>query len=97
MAEHSGRAYFVTEQVKLWITNDGEHVEMARRIARTCSEMQGVAIDDGPRWLPLHAHLLRIVTRSRPGTAAWHVGQEMAPNDWSRIWWVDVADELEES
>lgn len=78
--EHSERARYVTEQVSLWIQNDGEWNALARGRA-----------DDPDR---LRAFLGSVIRRSPQGKAAWHVAQELTPNDWDRIDWKAVAEEL---
>lgn len=79
--EHSDRAKYVTEQVKLWIANDSDHIEKAR---------QALAVN-----IKTMAHYLTDSIRySLRFTAPWHVKQELAPNDYGRIRWSEVADEI---
>ncbi|MEU7814105.1 hypothetical protein [Pseudonocardia sp. NPDC049154] len=81
--EHSDRARYVTEQVKLWIANDGEYYEEARGALRR----GGVA--------GMQDYLTGVLRDARhESDAAWHVAQELAPNDYDRIRWTDVVDEL---
>lgn len=78
--EHSDRARYVTDQVKLWLANDGQFFEAAKV----------TAVD--PEWLKrLGEYLLKTAAE---GSAAWQVSQELAPNDYERINWEDVAAEL---
>lgn len=78
--EFSERARYVTEQVALWIANDSEYIEGAKERAH-----------DPER---LRAYLGSIIRRMPKGRAAWHVAQELAPNDWDRIDWKRVAEEI---
>ena len=82
MTEHSERARWVTEQVALWLANDGEYEPVARRLAR-----QGALSELGTAY----AELIR---RAPRGSAAWQVAQSLAPDDYDRIRWSDVAAEL---
>lgn len=89
-AEHSERARYVTEQVKLWVANDGDHYETARKLAGHDAAARAATY-------PLLAEHLYGVLRatSHPrGSAAWQLQQELAPNDYARIHWADVADQL---
>lgn len=81
--EHSDRAKWVTEQVALWLANDGEFYDTARKLAR-----QGSL----PDMAPAYVELLR---RADPRTthAGWLAAQ-LAPEDYDRIHWADVAAEL---
>jgi hypothetical protein len=83
MAEHSERARYVTEQVALWIANDGDYIERARDWARS-----------GP--LYLQRRLRGVIEAAEEGTPPWHVAQELAPNDFDRVRWRDVAEEIQE-
>lgn len=81
--EHSERARYVTDQVKLWIANDAEHYEEARGALRR----GGMAA--------MAEYVRRTLSAPNHGTAAWHVAQELSPNDVNRrIHWSDVVDEL---
>jgi len=42
----------------------------------------------------LREYLIPILTSAGSRTAPGHVAQELAPNDYARIHWADVADEL---
>jgi hypothetical protein len=78
--EHSDRGRYVTDQVKLWIVNDGEFIGSARTASAD------------PAWLEkLLAYLLHTAAE---GSAPWHVAQELAPNDYTRINWAEIAEEL---
>ena len=78
--EHSERGRYVTEQVSLWIQNDGVFFEPAKGMA---SE---------PRVLGIY--LTIAIKTARRGTAPWHVAQELAANDYGRIDWAQVARDL---
>lgn len=81
--EHSDRARYVTEQVKLWIANDADHYDEARGALRR----GGMAA--------MAEYVRRTLDAPNHGTAAWHVAQELSPNDINRrIHWSDVVDEL---
>lgn len=82
--EHSERGAYVTEQIALWIANDGEHIEEAR--ANALAEPVGLR--------GMEQYLTRVISLARKGEAAWHVQQELAPNDWARIDWKRVAEEI---
>lgn len=81
--EHSDRARYVTEQVALWIENDGHHADEARQ----CAKMDG-------EYTYLAQYCTRVIKCAARGEAAWHVLQEMAPNDWVRVHWDEVAASL---
>lgn len=81
MTEHSDRARYVTDQVALWIVSDGDYYGKAREYA-----------EQGPKALQEYAE--RRLRTARPHSAAWHVRQELAPNDYDRIHWDDVAHQL---
>lgn len=87
--EYSERGRKVTEQVSMWIVNDGDHYFAARVYARD-DRANGALNDDG-----LLAEYLNAVIRwaVRP-SAPWQVAQELAPNDHGRIDWRSVADDL---
>lgn len=80
----SEREAYVTEQVALWIENDGEYIEEAR--ANALAEPKGLR--------GFEQFLTRIIGIARKGEAAWHVQQELSPNDWGRIRWDVVADRV---
>ena len=81
--EHSDRGRYVTDQVKLWITNDGDHYERVLSFITTERSMAGMS-----------DYLVRVIRSAPPHSAPWHVAQELAPNDYARINWYDVAEEL---
>lgn len=83
--EHSERGRHVTEEVALWIANDGEHVNEAQANA---------AAERGGAYRGLEQFCTRLILHARRGEAAWHVRQELANNDFARIDWRRVADEL---
>jgi len=86
LMEHSEyeRGLYVTEQVSLWIVNDGEHYFHAVRKA-------GMATDS----TFAIASFIRQTLKTAPnGSVAWHVAQELAPNDYGRIDWKSVVNDL---
>lgn len=102
MYEHSERAQYVTEQVALWLANDYEHYQHAQVCLKEGRAMQ--TLKGGPVGLvngDIHSVLATSITivlrqaRAHPYSAAWYVAQELAPNDYQRINWADVAAELE--
>lgn len=76
------RQKYVTEQVAVWIENDGKYVQDAKALAKA---------DDVPA---LRRYLVKTIRFSRRGEAAWHVSRELAPNDFDRIRWDLVAASL---
>lgn len=83
----SERARYVTDLVSMWIVNDGEHFHEARRAAGS-----DWAARSG--YSELREYAERIIRTARRTTAPWHVAQELAPNDYARIHWADVANQL---
>jgi hypothetical protein len=83
--EHSERARYVTDQVSLWIANDSDYVEQARSFIRTEGSVS--ALGD---------FLVRVIKSAPQFSAPWQVAQELSANDFGRIHWQDVADELRE-
>lgn len=81
--EHSERAHYVTNQVKLWAANDGEHINELRAAANEGAEA-------------LAKTATKIIREGAPYSAPWQVRQELAPNDMARIRWADVRNELVE-
>jgi hypothetical protein len=79
--EHSDRGRYVTDQVLTWICNDSEQIEQAQSAARRST---GVFT----QWAS------GVIRTARPHMAAWHVRQELAPNDYNRVDWQAVADAL---
>jgi len=78
-SEHSERGAYVTHQVSVWICNDGDLIEAARAAVR---------VGDLARWV-------KQTIRSAPRySSPWHVGQELAANDYDRVDWQSVADDL---
>lgn len=91
ITEHSERARYVTTQVALWVANDYETYKAALYALNECKDFSD------PLYL-LRTHitmeLRRLTNNYAPGVAGWHVAQELAPNDYARINWVAVADEI---
>ena len=81
--EFSERGRYVTDQVKLWIANNDNHVEAVQSFIRTEGSVAGMA-----------DYLIRVIRSAEPRTAPWHVAQELSANDYARINWQDVAREL---
>jgi hypothetical protein len=80
--EHSDRGRHVTDQVSTWICNDRAHIEAARSVAQVHGTER------------LGQHLTTVIRQSPAHTAPWHVAQELAPNDYGRVDWQAVADDL---
>ena len=80
--EHSERARYVTEQVSLWIQNDGDCYGHAQDLLATPDVLGS--------WLRL------VLKTSVEGSAPWYVAQELAPNDYDRIDWETIAKDLTE-
>jgi hypothetical protein len=79
--EHSERGRYVTEQVAVWLENDGEYIAEAREVAEEGTETLG-------------AWVTTVLADSREYSAPWQVAQELAPNDWARIDWAIVAERI---
>ena len=77
----TNRTRYVTDQVLLWITNDSAEIKNARWYAE-----QGAK--------GLQAYISYVLQKSRQGEAAWRVARELAPNDYDRVLWVEVQNEL---
>lgn len=75
--EHSERGRYVTEQVTLWIENDGKNIESAKKAAKESD----AALKECLVWL---------IKYSPRSSAAWQVRQELATNDFDRIDWAAV-------
>lgn len=82
--EHSERGAYVTDQMSLWIQNDGQTI-VGARLALKALSTRGLEI-----------FLTRVIKDAQPGDAAWHVSQNLAPNDFARIDWARVAREITE-
>lgn len=81
--ENSERGREVTRQVGLLVTNDSviyHHAQELSDVVKVATYVVGVLRD---AW-------------GRPYSAAWHVMQELAPNDLARINWNDIVEELHE-
>lgn len=81
--EHSERGRYVTDRVSVWIVNDGDHFDRAQTLLATT-----------PGTEALGTFLSLELRAARKGTAAWHTAQELAPNDYKRIDWEEVAHQL---
>ena len=80
--EHSDRGKYVTELVSTWICNDGAFYNKARNCASR-----------GVRSLECYIlYLLRDFDPPLP--TPLQVAQELAPNDYNRIDWQSIADDL---
>lgn len=79
--EHSDRGRHVTHLVQVWIENDGEHIVDAQAYAR-----QGADV--------LADHLTEILRQARRSSAPWQTAQELAPNDYDRVDWQGIANDL---
>ena len=83
--EYSERGRYVTEQVALYLANEGTEVD-GRRVAFRCADLA----DSGD--LAALATFARATITSLPEAAP--VRRELAVNDWERIDWAAVADEV---
>lgn len=89
MAEYSERARYVTEQVQAYIANEGDpDPDTGERIAE-----RAMALARANGLEALEQYVTRII-KTYPGRGARLTLNELAPNDWSRIRWDDVAREL---
>lgn len=79
--EHTERAREVTEQVAVWIENDGQRIDVARR----CVEF-GVK--------PLRTYLTMQLQTALRSSAPWQVAQDLSPRDYDRIDWAMVAERI---
>lgn len=79
--EHSARAAEVTEQVAVWIENDGERIKAAREKLKIGVEYFGVWVTRVLQHAPLYS-------------APWQVAQDMSPRDYMRVDWGKVADRI---
>ncbi|MET9263788.1 hypothetical protein [Amycolatopsis sp. NPDC004079] len=83
----SAREQYVTDMVTEWLVNDGpvraEAVRIVARSGKTAAHDLGV-------WLWRH------LREARRGTAAWHLAQELAENDYLRVSWGEVARSVQE-
>lgn len=82
--EHSERGREVTEQVALWITNDGDHYFQAQAYA------------DAGDLSELERYVTDTIRGAHQPAPAWYVGRDLAPNDFDRIDWESVAHDLTE-
>lgn len=83
--EHSERGRYVTEQVSVWIENDGELIGEARY------RLLAYGVKPGNAFVRYLEALLRNAPRH---SAPWQVAQELSPNDYDRIDWEAVADRI---
>jgi hypothetical protein len=83
--EDSDRALYVTEQVALWLENDMDTIRRAQSVL-------------GENGIGVFVTFVReTVRRARPGTAAWYVAQELAPNDYNRVHWHEIASAMRDT
>jgi hypothetical protein len=88
--EHSERGRWVTDEVSLWINNDGDYYETAHHYAHM-DYMDGMLTGNNGL---LAEYLGTILQGAVKPSAPWHVAQELSPNDYERIDWRSVADDL---
>lgn len=82
--EHSDRGQYVTNQVALWICNDGDYYPQALDLARKFDTSGNLA-----------AFLIRTIQAAPRYKAPWHIAEELSPNDLrTRVNWVDVRYQL---
>lgn len=83
--EHSERGREVTEQVALWIENDGQRIDKAR-------DLYGDGRDFELRAMVTYLRMqLQTALRS---SAPWQVAQDLSPRDYDRIDWAIVAERI---
>jgi hypothetical protein len=70
-----------THHVSVWICNDGDLIDFARQVAL-----------GGPK--ALKRYVTAVLRLAPKNTAAWHVAQEIAPNDLERIDWQSIVYDL---
>lgn len=89
--EHSPRGKEVTMQVGLWLANEGDFDPKhdGKRVAEVAAEF--ARAED---YTALADYATGLIKRAVSSQAAWHVKQELASNDFDRINWEDVAQEL---
>lgn len=83
--EHSERGRYVTDQVKLWLENDGPVLARARKVA---------AQDGFNSFVEFVTTWIRTATHA--STPAWHVREELASNDYDRVNWLEIYEETSE-
>lgn len=92
--EHSDRARYVTEQIGVWIANDGDYYDEALRLA------EHVKDDDSPwsestRLRRFSGYLTETLNRARRGSTAWYVRRDLSDNDLAnRVDWEEIAADL---
>lgn len=79
--EHSDKTRENTEWVAVWIVNDGDYYFTAQEYARE-------GVDE------LAVYLTDVLHAASPNTGAWHTAQELSANDYERIDWQSIADDL---
>lgn len=90
--EDSSRGDYVTEMVTLWLANEGDVINYYGDHGRIAEIAAKHAWAGDLEWLAKFATYL--IRWTRTSQAAWDVQQELAPNDYDRIRWADVAAEL---
>lgn len=83
--EHSERGRYVTDQVKLWLENDGPVLARARKVS---------AQDGFDGFVEFVTTWIR--TAHETSTPAWHVREELAGNDYDRVNWIEIYKEIAE-
>lgn len=68
----------ITEHVEQWLIHDGFHVYRAANAAEVSPDA-------------LSRYVARTLRSASEGTAAWECAQELAPRDYDRIDWSDLA------
>jgi hypothetical protein len=81
--------------VATWIISEGEFIDVDGERLRISEHAAYLAKEQ--RLNTLKQFVSRIIQSARPNgimSAAWEVGQELAPNDYDRIEWPEVAKQL---
>ena len=77
--EHSEKGAEVTRWVELWLINDGDYYPQALDLALAGE------VEELGKWVS------GVLRTARMPSAAWHTARELAPNDYARVDWADIA------
>lgn len=83
--EHSDRARYVTEQVAVWLENDSDHVTAMYQVLTNTKEDKVLAFKQ---------RVIDVILSAKPHSAPWQVRQILAPSDYDRVHWDDVAERV---
>lgn len=81
MAEHSDRAKYVTEQVRIWVENDPKYRDLARHWARQSVNELAVS-------------LTSVIRNPRVHPDVAHVHDVMSYSDFDKVHWDEIAASL---